>query len=138
MNPSAITATGAKTTPDRVSLATSLLRYTFALVPILAGLDKFALLLTDWSKYLAPVVTDVIPLQPDTFMHIVGVIEILAGVLVLVKPKIGALVVSLWLVGIAFNLLLSGQYFDVAVRDLVMAIGAFSLYLLLGERERHI
>lgn len=138
MNTSAISATEARTAPDRVGQVTTLLKYTFALVPILAGLDKFLLLLTDWSKYLAPVVTDIIPLQPDTFMHIVGVIEILAGILVLVKPKIGALVVALWLVGIAFNLLLSGQYFDVAVRDLVMAIGAFSLYLLLGDRERHV
>ncbi|MHC2991014.1 tRNA (5-methylaminomethyl-2-thiouridylate)-methyltransferase [Pontibacter sp. HJ8] len=113
-----------------------LLKYTFALVPIVAGLDKFLNLLTDWSKYLAPVVVDSIPLSPATFMYIVGAIEIVAGILVFVKPRIGALVVALWLVGIAINLLLSGQYYDVAVRDLVMAIAAFSLYLLLGDRER--
>ncbi|WP_461489095.1 tRNA (5-methylaminomethyl-2-thiouridylate)-methyltransferase [Pontibacter sp. HJ8] len=136
MNTSAISAAEARTAPDRVGQATMLLKYTFALVPIVAGLDKFLNLLTDWSKYLAPVVVDSIPLSPATFMYIVGAIEIVAGILVFVKPRIGALVVALWLVGIAINLLLSGQYYDVAVRDLVMAIAAFSLYLLLGDRER--
>ncbi|OKL38815.1 tRNA (5-methylaminomethyl-2-thiouridylate)-methyltransferase [Pontibacter flavimaris] len=111
------------------------MKYTYAIVPIVAGLDKFTHLLTDWNKYLAPVIADMLPFSVDTFMRVVGVIEIIAGILVLLKPKIGALVVSLWLVGIAFNLLLSGEYFDVAVRDLVMAIGAFSLYLLLPDRE---
>lgn len=118
---------------DRVATATNLLKYTYGLVPIIAGLDKFTHLLTDWNKYLAPVVADILPFSPNTFMSIVGIIEIVAGVLVFIKPKIGALVVSLWLVGIALNLLLTGEYFDVAVRDLVMAIGAFSLYLLLPD-----
>jgi hypothetical protein len=68
-------------------------------------------------------------------MKIVGIIEIVAGVLVLIKPKIGSLVVSLWLIGIAINLLLTGQYYDVAVRDTVMAIGAFSLYMLVSGRK---
>ncbi|WP_083610442.1 tRNA (5-methylaminomethyl-2-thiouridylate)-methyltransferase [Pontibacter flavimaris] len=120
---------------NRLATTTSLLKYTYAIVPIVAGLDKFTHLLTDWNKYLAPVIADMLPFSVDTFMRVVGVIEIIAGILVLLKPKIGALVVSLWLVGIAFNLLLSGEYFDVAVRDLVMAIGAFSLYLLLPDRE---
>lgn len=118
---------------DRVATATNLLKYTYGLVPIIAGLDKFTHLLTDWNKYLAPVVADILPFSPNTFMSIVGIIEIVAGVLVFIKPKIGALVVSLWLVGIALNLLFTGEYFDVAVRDLVMAIGAFSLYLLLPD-----
>jgi hypothetical protein len=74
-------------------------------------------------------------MQPHAFMNIVGIIEIIAGVLVLVKPRIGSLIVALWLLGIAFNLLLTGQYYDVAVRDTVMAIGAFSLYLL-SSQER--
>jgi uncharacterized membrane protein YphA (DoxX/SURF4 family) len=100
-------------------------------VPIVAGLDKFTHLLTDWSKYLAPVVTDLLPFRADMFLYLVGVVEVLAGILVLLKPKIGSLVVSLWLMGIALNLLLTGQYYDIAVRDAVMAIGAFSLYLLL-------
>ncbi|CAM3785753.1 tRNA (5-methylaminomethyl-2-thiouridylate)-methyltransferase [Pontibacter korlensis] len=121
---------------DRLATTANLLKFTFGLVPIVAGIDKFTHLLTNWNKYLAPVVTDILPFSTDAFMKMVGIIEIIAGVLVLVKPKIGALVVSLWLVGIAVNLLLTGEYFDVAVRDLVMAVGAFSLYLLLPGSSR--
>ena len=120
---------------DRLATATNLLKYTYGIVPIVAGLDKFTHLLTDWNKYLAPVVADILPFSTGTFMSIVGIIEIVAGVLVFIKPKIGSLVVSLWLVGIVINLLLTGQYFDIAVRDAVMAIGAFSLFLLLGAKE---
>ena len=122
---------------DRVERVASILRWTYGLVPIIAGADKFTHLLTDWDKYLAPVVTDIIPLSPGTFMSIVGVIEIVAGILVLVKPRIGSLIVALWLLGIAVNLLLTGQYFDIAVRDAVMAIGAFSLYLLSSDNRVH-
>jgi len=118
---------------DRLTTATTLLKYTYGLVPIIAGLDKYTHLLTNWNKYLAPAIADMLPFSVDTFMSIVGIIEVVAGVLVFIKPKIGSLVVSLWLVGIALNLLLTGEYFDVAVRDLVMAIGAFSLYLLLPD-----
>jgi uncharacterized membrane protein len=123
---------------DRLSIAKNLLKYTYGLVPIVAGLDKFTHLLTNWDKYLAPLVTDIIPLPASTFMYLVGVIEIIAGILVFVKPKAGSLVVGLWLIGIAVNILLTGQYFDVAVRDTVMAIGAFSLYMLLDVKaETH-
>jgi uncharacterized membrane protein YphA (DoxX/SURF4 family) len=122
-------------TASRVERVISILRWTYGLVPIAAGADKFMHLLTDWNKYLAPVVTDIIPLSPNTFMSIVGVIEIIAGIIVLVKPKIGSLIVALWLLAIAINLLLTGQYFDIAVRDTVMAIGAFSLYTLLDEKR---
>ncbi len=118
---------------DRIATAIALQKYTYALVPIVAGLDKFTHLLTDWGQYLAPVVADMLPFSTATFMGVVGIIEILAGLLVLIKPRIGALVVGLWLVSISVNLLLTGQYLDIAVRDLVMAVGAFSLYLLLGE-----
>ena len=121
---------------DRMATAANLLRYTYAIVPILAGLDKFLHLLTDWDKYLAPAVANLLPFSTGAFMNVVGIIEIIAGVLVLIKPKIGALVVSLWLIGIALNLLLTGEYFDIAVRDLVMAIGAFSLYLLLPDEDK--
>jgi uncharacterized membrane protein YphA (DoxX/SURF4 family) len=120
---------------SRVDRVISILKWTYGLVPIVAGADKFMHILTNWNKYLAPVVTDIIPLSPGTFMGIVGVIEIIAGILVLVKPKFGSLVVALWLLGIAVNLLLTGQYFDIAVRDTVMAIGAFSLHTLLKEDE---
>jgi uncharacterized membrane protein YphA (DoxX/SURF4 family) len=131
------TSTTRATSPasDRVTTAVNLLKYTYGLVPIVAGLDKFTHLLTDWNKYLAPVVTDILPFSADTFMYLVGVIEIIAGILVLIKPKVGSLIVALWLVGIAINLLLTGQYYDIAVRDTVMAIGAFSLYLLLKAKD---
>jgi len=123
---------GAMTQADKVA---SILKWTYGLVPIVAGADKFMHLLTDWDKYLAPQIAAILPFTPQSFMNIVGIIEIIAGVLVLVKPKIGSLVVALWLVGIALNLLLTGQYFDVAVRDTVMAIGAFSLFMLSSRKE---
>jgi len=115
---------------DRVAF---ILKLTYGLVPIVAGADKFMQLLTDWKKYLAPIVTDIMPLTPATFMVLVGVIEIVAGIIVLVKPKLGSLIVAGWLVAIAINLLLTGQYFDIAVRDIVMAIGAVSLWMLTDE-----
>ena len=124
------------TSTDRVEQVATILKWTYGLVPIAAGADKFANVLTDWDKYLAPVVTNILPLSPETFMIIVGIVEIAAGIIVLVKPKIGSLIVGFWLLGIVLNLLLLGQYFDVAVRDVVMSIGAFSLYLLLKD-ERH-
>ena len=112
------------------------LRLTFGLVPIVAGLDKFTNLLTDWQQYLSPLVTQLLPVTASTFMHGVGVIEIVAGVLVLSKlTRLGAYVVAAWLVAIALNLLLSGRYFDVAVRDVVMAVGAFALAKLTEVRE---
>ena len=113
---------------SNVDRVTNILHWTYGLVPIIAGADKFANILTDWSQYLAPFVANIIPAQ--TFMMIVGVIEIIAGIVVLVRPKLGSLIVALWLIAIAINLLLTGKYFDVAVRDVVMAIGAFSLYQL--------
>lgn len=123
---------------DNVDRVTNLLHWTYGLVPIAAGADKFTHLLTDWDKYLAPAVTNIIPLPPHTFMMIVGVIEIIAGIIVLVRPRIGSLIVGCWLIGIVINLLLTGQYFDIAVRDTVMAIGSFSLYMLLGDRRPHV
>lgn len=136
---STITADYASHAPAKettqIERVTSILRWTYGLVPIAAGADKFLHLLTDWDQYLAPAVTNIIPLQPHTFMSIVGIIEIVAGIIVLVRPKIGSIVVGLWLIGIALNLLLTGKYFDIAVRDIVMSIGAFSLYLLLHDRS---
>ena len=120
---------------DRVDRVTTILRWTYGLVPIVAGADKFMHLLTDWDKYLAPQIASLLPFSTGVFMSIVGIIEIVAGVLVLLRPRTGSLVVSIWLIGIAINLLLTGTYFDVAVRDAVMAIGAFSLYLLYSGRR---
>ena len=105
----------------------NLLRITFGVVPIVAGLDKFTDILTHWEDYLNPSIAGMLPFSPHTFMMIVGVIEIVAGIIVLIKPAIGGLIVAAWLTLIALTLLLGGIYLDVAVRDLVMAIGAFSL-----------
>lgn len=112
---------------SNVQLVKSILKYTFGLVPIVAGLDKFTNILTDWSQYISEGFAGMLPFEPTTFMMIVGVIEIVAGLLVLTKTKIGAYVVAAWLVAIALTLIFSWSYVDVAVRDLVMAIAAFCL-----------
>ena len=104
----------------------STLRFTFGIVPIVAGLDKFTNLLTNWSDYLGNN-KGMVPMDPMTFMKIVGVIEIIAGIIVFVRTLIGAYIVMAWLILIAVSLLIGGHYFDVAVRDLVMAVGAFTL-----------
>jgi uncharacterized membrane protein YphA (DoxX/SURF4 family) len=106
------------------------LRLLFGLVPIVAGLDKFLNLVTYWPKYVSSIAADVVGvagLSPQAFMHVVGVIEIVAGAIVLSKQvRFGAYLVSAWLLGIAANLLLAG-YFDVAVRDVGLAVAAFAL-----------
>jgi hypothetical protein len=105
----------------------NLLKLTFGLVPIVAGLDKFTNLLTNWEQYINPSIGGMLPFSGHTFMMIVGVIEIVAGIIVLKKTEIGGYVVSAWLALIALTLLASFSYVDVAVRDLVMAISAFSM-----------
>ena len=99
----------------------------FTLLPVLAGLDKFFHLLVDWDAYLAPVVTQLLPVSGHTFMLAVGVIEIVAGILVFLRPQIGAYVVALWLWGIIANLLLIPGYFDIALRDFGLSLGALAL-----------
>jgi uncharacterized membrane protein YphA (DoxX/SURF4 family) len=105
----------------------NVLRLTFGIVPIVAGLDKFTNLLTHWSDYLNPGLAGMLPVNAMTFMKIVGVIEIVAGIVVLVRPLAGAYIVMAWLICIALQLIAGGHYLDVAVRDLVMAMGAFTL-----------
>ncbi len=112
---------------DNTRLVTTILKYTYGLVPIVAGLDKFTNILTDWSQYFPAILTSLLPFETGTFIIIVGIIEIIAGILVFLRPKTGGLVVMAWLLGIAGTLLVGGQHFDVAIRDIVMAIGAFSL-----------
>ena len=112
---------------QRIKPTLNLLKLTFGIVPIVAGLDKFTNLLTNWENYLHPGLTSMLPFAPHTFMMIVGVIEIIAGLIVLAKPAFGGYIVAVWLTLIALTLLASGIYLDVAVRDLVMAMGAFSL-----------
>lgn len=108
----------------------TLLKFTYGIVPVVAGLDKFTNILADWSQYVSSGMTDLIPFDTGIFMMIIGVIEIVAGILVFTKTKIGALVVTGWLTAIALSLIFSWSYVDVAVRDLVMAIGAYSLYAM--------
>src|SRR5438105_3578894 len=91
------------------------LHFGFTVAPIIAGVDKFTRLLANWDAYLAPAIAKMLPFSPHTFMMIVGVIEIAAGLLVAFKPRIFAYVVSVWLVGIIINLLLCGMYFDIAL-----------------------
>ena len=105
----------------------NILRATYGIIPIVAGLDKFTNLLTQWDKYLHPGLAAMLPFAPHIFMMIIGVIEIIAGIIVFAKPAVGGYIVMAWLTLIAITLLASGNYLDVAVRDLAMAIGAFSL-----------
>jgi hypothetical protein len=112
------------------------LRVSYVAVPIIAGLDKFFNLLTDWRQYLSPIAVRALPISETTFMQVVGVIEIGAGLLVLSRySRIGSYVVSAWLVAIAANLISTGHYFDIAVRDLVLAVGAFTLGRLTQVKE---
>ena len=99
------------------------LKVLFGLVPIVAGADKFTDFLAHWEDYLSPRLVAMTPLSAHAFMQIVGVIEIVAGILVFAKPRLGAWIVTLWLVAIAVQLLAQGHYLDVAVRDLGLAIG---------------
>jgi len=103
------------------------LKITFGLVPIVAGLDKFFGFLTDWKAYLSPQITSALPFSPEVMMGLVGIIEIVVGLAILTRfTRLGAYVASVWLVLIATNLILAGVL-DVAVRDIVMAIAAFTL-----------
>jgi hypothetical protein len=108
----------------------------FIALPILAGADKFLHLLVNWDKYLAPSVAGVLPVSGHTFMLVVGVIEMAAGVLVAVRPRLGAPVVALWLWGIIVNLLLAGGYYDNGLRDFGLSLGALALFRLAAEPGR--
>ena len=103
------------------------LRTVFTVAPILFGLDKFAEVMTDWDKYLAPWINDLVPGTSHQAMLLIGVIEIVAGVLVAVSPKIGAWVVAAWLLGIIVDLLSVGGYGDVALRDFGLFVAAVAL-----------
>jgi hypothetical protein len=105
----------------------NLLKYTFIIVPIVAGADKFTNLLTHWEQYVNPSIAGLLPVSASVFMMIVGVIEIAAGIIVLKKAEIGGYIVAGWLTVVALTLLIGVNYVDVAVRDLVMAISALSM-----------
>jgi hypothetical protein len=103
------------------------LRVGFVVAPILFGLDKFTNLLTDWTTYLAPAIDRVVPGSASGAMLAVGVVEIVAGLIVAVRPKVGGYLVAAWLVGIIGNLLLLGDHYDVALRDFGLLLAALAL-----------
>lgn len=107
--------------------AFQMLRFGFTVAPIIAGLDKFLHVLTNWDKYLAPFIPNTLGVQPHTFMMLVGVVEVIAGILVALQPRIGGYVVAAWLFGIIVDLIATGGYLDVALRDLGLLIGAVAL-----------
>jgi len=120
---------------SRLNVSWWALKLGLGLGPIIAGIDKYFNKLTDWTMYLSPLATRIVPVSASTFMHIVGAIEIIAGIIVLSRwTKIGAYIVALWLLGIAVNLLTTGMFYDLAMRDVEIAIGAFALAQLSSLR----
>ena len=132
----ATAASKATTLQGPANQAYVLLRTLFTVAPIAFGLDKFTNILTDWTVYLAPVATTVIPVPAQTFMYGVGVVEIIAGIMVALRPRWGSLVVAAWLLGIIVNLLVLGSFFDVALRDFGLLVGALALNRLATARTK--
>jgi hypothetical protein len=116
--------------------AYQILRIGFTVAPIIAGLDKFLHVLVNWNLYLAPSVNNMLGGYGNQFMLAVGVIEVIAGIGVFFKPRIFAYVVSLWLVGIIINLLMAGGFYDIALRDLGLSLGALALARLSAEFDK--
>ncbi len=114
-------------TGDPAYQAFLLLRIAFTVAPIAFGLDKFFNVMVDWESYLAPWINDIIPGSAATAMHLVGIVEIVAGLVVALKPRYGAYLVAAWLGGIIVNLLTYSGYYDIALRDFGLLIGALSL-----------
>lgn len=112
---------------DPIVQAFWLLRIGFTVAPILFGLDKFAQVLVDWEVYLAPEFSDLFSAEPHTLMYAVGVIEIVAGLVVALRPQFGGYLVAAWLAGIIVNLLLIGDFYDIALRDFGLLLGAMTL-----------
>lgn len=112
-----------------------LLRIGFTVAPIFFGADKFANVLVNWEKYLAPWIRHLSPFSATNTMHVVGVIEIVAGVLVALKPRYAAYVVAAWLAGIVVNLLTYSGYYDVALRDFGLMLAALTLARLASKYD---
>jgi hypothetical protein len=112
---------------DPRAQAFALLRVGFTVAPIAFGLDKFFNVLVDWPTYLAPWVDGVVPGSAADFMHVVGIVEIVAGLAVAIRPRFGAYLVAAWLGGIIVNLLIAGGFYDVALRDFGLLVGAVAL-----------
>ncbi|MBW8731524.1 MAG: hypothetical protein JF622_11240 [Terrabacter sp.] len=119
--------------PDRsdpVYQAYAVLRAAFVVAPVVFGLDKFTNLLVQWDQYLAPVLSRPLPVTPHQAMYAVGVVEVVAGLVVALHPRLGAIVVAAWLGGIVLNLLLLPGFYDVALRDLGLLSAAVALQRL--------
>jgi uncharacterized membrane protein YphA (DoxX/SURF4 family) len=126
-----MTTTHAHTLPRTgAGQAYLLLRVVFVVAPIVAGIDKFADVLVDWDQYLAPWINDILPGSAQDVMHVIGVVEIGAGALVLLLPRFGAPLVAAWLGGIVINLLTYSGYYDIALRDFGLMVGAIALWRL--------
>jgi uncharacterized membrane protein YphA (DoxX/SURF4 family) len=130
------TPTGATHTDLGADRAFMLLRTVFTIAPIAFGLDKFAEILTDWEQYLAPWINDIVPGSAHDAMLAVGVIEIVAGIAVALAPRYGAILVAGWLAGIIVNLVTMGEYYDVALRDFGLLVGALALAVLAWDRGK--
>jgi uncharacterized membrane protein YphA (DoxX/SURF4 family) len=128
--PSHPTLASSHTEKDVLHSSCTLLKFAYGLVPIIAGADKFTNLIVNWEEYLNPMIPQLLHLSPHVFMLGVGVIEIVAGLLVFMKPRLGAFVVMAWLLGISLQLVFWGRHLDVAIRDTVMALGALTLVRL--------
>lgn len=123
----------------RLNAAWWALRIGLGVGPIITGLDKYFNKLADWGMYLSPLATRIFAVNATTFMHVVGVVEIAAGVVVLTRwTKIGSYIVMLWLLGIAMNLVTTGMFYDLAMRDIEIALGAFALSQLSAVREQRL
>jgi hypothetical protein len=116
--------------------AYQVLHVIFTVAPIAAGADKFLHLLADWDKYVSPLVASLSPIPVHTLMLAAGVVEIAAGVIVFLRPRIGAWIVAAWLLGIVVNLLMLPGYFDVGLRDFGLSMGAVALARLAAEFDR--
>jgi len=113
---------------SRLNAAWWALRIGLGAGPIIAGIDKYFNKLADWEMYLSPVATHLIPVKDTTLMHVVGVVEIVAGIIVFTRwTRIGSFIVRDWLIAIAANLVTTGMFYDLAVRDVEIAIAAFAL-----------
>ena len=122
---------------DRLNVSWWALRIALGVGPIITGIDKYFNKLTDWGMYLSPLATKAVPVSSATFMHAVGLIEIIAGLIVLSRwTQIGSYIVMFWLLGIAVNLITTGMFYDLAMRDVEIAIGAFVLSQLTAVREQ--
>lgn len=134
MNESTLTAENLRSAPaSPAHQAYRILHWGFVAAPLIAGADKFSNMLVDWSIYLPPIVPHVTGIPAHTFMYLVGVVELLAAVLVAIKPLYGAYIVAAWLWGIIVNLLLVPGYYDVALRDFGLSLGALALGRLAQE-----